>query len=71
MMVYAFPPVALLLVSDGDESATTDSVLECYLETVQRIVGWCRTVSIRKLTAYDHDGTAISTCLARVTNINS
>jgi dehydrodolichyl diphosphate syntase complex subunit NUS1 len=49
--------LALLLASDGRESASADAVLECYLESVRRAVGWCRTVGIRKLTAYDRDGT--------------
>jgi len=44
--------------------------LECLLESIQRTVGWCGAVGIRKLTVYDRDGTAISIrpCLARVTN---
>ena len=64
--------LALLLASDDGESAPADAVLECYLESIHRIVGWCRTVGIHKLTAYDRDGTAISfhICLARVTNID-
>jgi len=49
--------LALLLVSDNDESASGDAVLECFLESIQRTVGWCRAVGIRKLTVYDRDGT--------------
>jgi len=48
--------LALLLVSDGDGSTSAGDVLVCYLESMQRIVGWCRTVGIRELTAYDRDG---------------
>lgn len=48
--------LALLLISDGGESASADAVLECFLESVQRTVGWCRSVGIRKLTIYDRDG---------------
>jgi len=62
--------IALLLVSDGDESTSGDAVLGCFLESIQRTVGWCQTVGIRKLTVYDRDGTAI--CIrpfpARVTD---
>jgi dehydrodolichyl diphosphate syntase complex subunit NUS1 len=65
--------LALLLVSDGNESASVDTVLDCYLESVQRIVGWCQAVGIRKLTTYDRDGTAIRihSCFAQATNMNS
>ena len=56
--------LALLLVSDGDESSSGDAVLECFLESVQRTVGWCQTVGIRKLTVYDRNGTAIRIRLA-------
>jgi len=61
--------IALLLVSDGDESASGDAVLECFLESIQRTAGWCRAVGIRKLTVYDRDGTAICirSLLPRVT----
>ena len=64
--------LALLLVSDSDESPSADAVLECYLESVHRLVGWCRTVGIQKLTAYDRDGMAIDihSRPAPVTNIN-
>ena len=64
--------LALLLVSDGSRPTSEDAVLECYLESTQRAVGWCRTVGIRELTVYDRDGTAISipSRFARVTNIN-
>lgn len=63
--------LALLLVSDGDESISADTVLECYLESIQRIVGWCRTVGIRKLTFYDRNGTALGvrSLLVHITNI--
>ena len=62
--------LALLLVADSDESMSGDAVLECFLESIQRTVGWCRTVGIGKLTVYDRNGTAISIRphLARVTN---
>ena len=62
--------LALLLVADGDESISGDAVLECFLESIQRTVGWCRTVGIGKLTVYDRNGTAnsIRPHLARVTN---
>ena len=69
--------LALLLVSDGSQSTSEDAdledaVLECYLESAQQAVGWCRTVGIRELTVYDRDGTAINipSRFARVTNIN-
>lgn len=64
--------LALLLVSDGDEPPSADALLECYLESTQRVVGWCRTVGIRKLTVYDRDGTAINirSCPTPLTNIN-
>jgi len=48
--------LALLLVSDGEESASPEAVVECFLESIQRTVGWCRTVGIRKLTVYDRNG---------------
>ena len=62
--------LALLLVADDDESISGDAVLECFLESVQRTVGWCQTVGIGKLTVYDRNGTAISIRPrpARVTN---
>lgn len=65
--------LALLLASDGNESTSGDVALECFLESIQRTVGWCRAVGVRKLTVYDRDGTAISirSCISRVTNINS
>jgi len=48
--------LALLLVSDGSESTSGDVVLECFLESIQRTVGWCRAVGVRKLTVHDRDG---------------
>ena len=62
--------LALLLVSDGDESSSEDASLECFVESIQRTVGWCQTVGIQKLTVYDRNGTAISIRLrfVRVTN---
>jgi len=62
--------LALLLVADGDQSISEDAVLECFLESVQRAVGWSRTVGIGELTVYDRNGTAISIRLhlARITN---
>jgi len=48
--------LALLLVSGDNESTSGEAVLECFLESVQRTVGWCRTVGIRKFTVYDRDG---------------
>ncbi|KAF9787178.1 hypothetical protein BJ322DRAFT_705903 [Thelephora terrestris] len=48
--------LALLLASDGDESTSGDVTLECFLESIQRTVGWCREVGIRKLTVYDREG---------------
>jgi dehydrodolichyl diphosphate syntase complex subunit NUS1 len=47
--------LALLLVS-GDGPASGDAVLDCFLESIQRTVEWCRTVGIGKLTVYDRDG---------------
>lgn len=65
--------LALLLVSDENESTSRDATLECFLESIQRTVGWCRTVGIRELTVYDRDGTATSIrpCLAHVTNYST
>ena len=65
--------LALLLVSDNNEATSGDAVLECLLESIQRTVGWCEAVGIRKLTVYDRDGTAISirSCLSRVTNYST
>lgn len=48
--------LALSLVSDGDKYTSKDEVLECFLESIQRTVGWCRAVGIRNLTIYDRDG---------------
>jgi len=49
--------LALLLVSHGDdEPKSGDAVLECFLESIQRTVGWCRAVGIRKLTVYERNG---------------
>jgi len=48
--------LALLLVSDNHGSTSRDAILECFLESIQRTVGWCQTVGIRKLTVYDRDG---------------
>ena len=64
--------LALLLVSDGSRPTSEDAVLECYLESTQRAVGWCRTIGIRELTIYDRDGTTINirSGFARVTNTN-
>ena len=65
--------LALLLVSDNNESASGDVVLECFLESIQRTAGWCGTVGIRKLTVYDRDGTAVSIRprLTRITNYST
>ena len=65
--------LALLLVSDDDKSSSGDAVLECFLESIQRTVGWCKTVGIRKLTVYDRNGTTISIRppFARVTNCST
>ena len=52
--------LALLLVSENNESTSGDAVLECFLESIQRTAGWCGTVGIRSLTVYDRDGTPIS-----------
>lgn len=52
--------LALVLVSDGAESASGDAVLECFLESIQRTVEWSRAVGIQKLTVYDRNGTVIS-----------
>lgn len=48
--------LALVLIADPDEFTSRDAVVECFLESVQRTVGWCRAVGIRKLTVYDRDG---------------
>lgn len=48
--------LALLLVADGNESTPGSAILDCFLESIQRTVGWCRTVGIQKLTVYDRDG---------------
>ena len=62
--------LALFFVSEGGGPTSDDAVLDCFLESIQRTVGWCQTVGIGKLTVYDRDGTAISIrpCLARITN---
>ncbi|KAF8213090.1 hypothetical protein K438DRAFT_1803389 [Mycena galopus ATCC 62051] len=46
--------LALLLVLDSahDPASTRDSVLE----TASRVVGWCRSAGIEKLTLYDSEG---------------
>lgn len=65
--------LALLLVSEKNESTSGDAVLECFLESIQRTAGWCGTVGIRKFTVYDRDGTPINIrpSLTRVTNYST
>jgi len=42
--------LSLLLDFGNGEPTLEDAVLECFLGSIQRAAGWCRTVGTRKLT---------------------
>ncbi|KAF7306889.1 DUF2235 domain-containing protein [Mycena indigotica] len=44
--------LALILVPKVDSKSTR----ECMLETIARVVGWCRVIGVQKLTVYDSEG---------------
>ncbi|KAH7904343.1 hypothetical protein BJ138DRAFT_1238818 [Hygrophoropsis aurantiaca] len=50
--------LCLLLVSDSEPDAEAETE-RAFLESVQRVVAWCRTLGIASLTAYDNEGVLV------------
>lgn len=46
----------LLIANKNKEKCDADTTERTFIESIERAVGWCRTVGIVKLTVYDSEG---------------